>query len=163
VVIAIIGILAAIVLVSLSSARVKGRDARRVSDMHQIVNALNIYMAQNGNYPIVEVTECDTITNGSWIPGLSNLPKDPQKSTSACIIPYNTSGATNIAYPSTGYYYFSPTPGSRFYLMTRLEDSTNPYTVENSRSKSCGNKVYVDPAPGGEQYHVRTYVVQTCN
>ena len=40
VVVAIIGILASVVLVSLSSARSKGRDARRHSDVQQLKNAL---------------------------------------------------------------------------------------------------------------------------
>lgn len=52
VVIAIIGLLASIVLVSLNSAREKARDTKRLSDMHQIVLALNMYYDDhNGNYP----------------------------------------------------------------------------------------------------------------
>ena len=40
VVIAIIGVLASVVLASLNSARVKARDARRISDIKQIILAL---------------------------------------------------------------------------------------------------------------------------
>jgi prepilin-type N-terminal cleavage/methylation domain-containing protein len=47
VVIAIIGILASIVLVSVNGDRGKARDARRESDIHSIINALNLY----GSYP----------------------------------------------------------------------------------------------------------------
>lgn len=43
VVIAIIGILATIVLVSLTSARSKARDARRKTDMHQFAVAMELY------------------------------------------------------------------------------------------------------------------------
>lgn len=42
VVIAIIGILASIVLVSLTSARAKGRDARRVSDLKEISKLISL-------------------------------------------------------------------------------------------------------------------------
>jgi type II secretion system protein G len=51
VVIAIIGILSAVVLVSLNSARQKSRDARRLSDVRQIMTALEIYYNDNGAYP----------------------------------------------------------------------------------------------------------------
>ncbi|HYC80068.1 MAG TPA: type II secretion system protein [Candidatus Binatia bacterium] len=51
VVIAIIGILSAVVLVSLNSARAKSRDARRLSDLRQIMTALEIYYNDNGAYP----------------------------------------------------------------------------------------------------------------
>ena len=50
VVIAIIGILASVVLVSLNSARGKARDARRISDLHQIALALENYYDANQNY-----------------------------------------------------------------------------------------------------------------
>lgn len=53
VVIAIIGILASIVLASLNTARKKGRDARRISDMKQVQLALELYYDANGSqYPI---------------------------------------------------------------------------------------------------------------
>lgn len=50
-VVTIMGILAAIVLVSVSSARVKGRDAKRLSDMENFQGALEVYFAQTGHYP----------------------------------------------------------------------------------------------------------------
>lgn len=51
VVVAIIGLLATIVTVSLSSARKRAKDARRVADMGQIETALNLYFANVGHYP----------------------------------------------------------------------------------------------------------------
>jgi prepilin-type N-terminal cleavage/methylation domain-containing protein len=56
VVIAIIGILSAVVLVSLNSARAKSRDARRLSDLRQIMTALEIYYNDNGAYPDAATT-----------------------------------------------------------------------------------------------------------
>lgn len=52
VVIAIIGILASIVMVSLSSARAKSRDARRQADIKSIQLALALYYNDNGMYPL---------------------------------------------------------------------------------------------------------------
>jgi len=51
VVIAIIGILATIVLVSLSNARTKARDARRETDMHQFSVAMEMYYGADNNNP----------------------------------------------------------------------------------------------------------------
>ncbi|HUD03147.1 MAG TPA: hypothetical protein VMR46_04035, partial [Candidatus Paceibacterota bacterium] len=47
----IIGILASIIMVSLSSAQSKGRDAKRVADIRTIQLALEEYYNDNGNYP----------------------------------------------------------------------------------------------------------------
>jgi type II secretory pathway pseudopilin PulG len=51
VVIAIIGLLASIVLVSLNTAREKARDTRRLADLKQIQTALEMYYDDNGRYP----------------------------------------------------------------------------------------------------------------
>ncbi len=50
-VIAIIGMLASMMLVSLNQARLKGRDARRVSDMDAISKALELFVTDHGHYP----------------------------------------------------------------------------------------------------------------
>jgi type II secretion system protein G len=58
VVISIIGLLAAVALVSLNQARVKARDAKRKGDLTQLQKALELYAANNsGAYPS---------TGGSW-------------------------------------------------------------------------------------------------
>lgn len=51
VVVTIIGILASIVLVSLDSARVKARDARRLADVRQVALGLEFYIDQYRHYP----------------------------------------------------------------------------------------------------------------
>lgn len=51
VVISIIGLLSSVVLTSLGSARVKARDARRLSDLRQIILALELYYSDNDAYP----------------------------------------------------------------------------------------------------------------
>ncbi|MCX6731429.1 MAG: prepilin-type N-terminal cleavage/methylation domain-containing protein, partial [Candidatus Parcubacteria bacterium] len=54
VVISIIGLLSSIVLASLNSARAKARDAKRMSDLHQLQLALELYYNQYGQYPDVQ-------------------------------------------------------------------------------------------------------------
>jgi prepilin-type N-terminal cleavage/methylation domain-containing protein len=53
VVISIIGLLASVVLASVSSARAKARDASRVQEMKQIQTALDLYYADQKQYPNV--------------------------------------------------------------------------------------------------------------
>jgi len=51
VVIAIIGLLSSVVLASLNTARAKGRDAKRVSDLRQVQIALEFYYDSHNSYP----------------------------------------------------------------------------------------------------------------
>lgn len=51
VVIAIIGVLAAIILVSLNNARGKARDSRRISEVRQVQNALQLAYNDSNSYP----------------------------------------------------------------------------------------------------------------
>lgn len=78
VVIAIIGILSSVVLASLNSARQKGRDARRISDVKQIQLALELYYDANGTYPTGVYGT--TLTTPGYI---SAVPTDPSDNT-AC-------------------------------------------------------------------------------
>lgn len=51
VVIAIIGLLSTLAVVALNSARMKSRDARRLSDVKQIQTALELFYNDQGMYP----------------------------------------------------------------------------------------------------------------
>lgn len=51
VVIAIIGLLSTLAVVSLNSARLKARDARRMSDLKQISTAIELHMSETEVYP----------------------------------------------------------------------------------------------------------------
>jgi type II secretory pathway pseudopilin PulG len=98
VVISIISLLSSVVLSSLSSARAKARDAKRLFEIKQIQTALQLYASNNdGNYPstgslhnVYMDPGCAPHNSGgdvvgtqqNWIPGLvptyiSILPKDP--------------------------------------------------------------------------------------
>ncbi|MDD4900852.1 MAG: type II secretion system protein [Patescibacteria group bacterium] len=60
VVIAIIGLLSTLAVVALNNARMKSRDARRISDIKQIQTALELYYNDNNGYPA-------TVTSGGAI------------------------------------------------------------------------------------------------
>lgn len=51
-VIAIIGVIAAAALISMSTARARGRDARRVADVRAVMTALEFYQSDLGGYPV---------------------------------------------------------------------------------------------------------------
>lgn len=77
VVIAIIGILASIVLASLSTSRRKGRDARRLTDIKQIQLALELYYESSTprSYPPVNLwANLTGLVTGGYI---AKLPVDP--------------------------------------------------------------------------------------
>ncbi len=104
VVIAIIGILASIILASLSSARAKGRDAKRLSDIKQIQLALELFYDACGNYPLnIYVTTSNTCGSASSGIGLvangyiSAIPTDPSYSSVTC-----STGAERSCYSYVG-------------------------------------------------------------
>ncbi len=73
VVVAIIGLLSTLAVVALNSARLKSRDAKRVADIKQIQTALELYFADQNNYPTsttaVELGDANhkaLCSNGSW-------------------------------------------------------------------------------------------------
>lgn len=80
VVIAIIGMLSSAIMVAMTNAREKARDAKRKSDLQSLNTALNLYYDNNGQYP----GSSDT-TTGDWtsafktqlLPYTSSPPKDP--------------------------------------------------------------------------------------
>ncbi|MEX2411132.1 MAG: type II secretion system protein [Candidatus Paceibacterota bacterium] len=66
VVVAIIGILSSVILVGLNDARSRARDAKRISDIRQIQNGLELFYSDDQSYPrgLDEIEE--------------NIPNDPQ-------------------------------------------------------------------------------------
>ena len=86
VVISIIGMLSAIVLASMSSARVKANDTKRLADFRQIQTALELYYSTYGSYPgsnetWYDINPCSTsYTDFSAVMSttfLPQVPKDP--------------------------------------------------------------------------------------
>ncbi len=51
VVIAIVGLLSSLVLLGLGEARARARDAQRIANIRQLHNVLELYRADNGEYP----------------------------------------------------------------------------------------------------------------
>jgi len=136
VVIAIISLLSSVVLASLNSAREKARDSKRIQDLAQIKNALELYRADNGYYPIRDdawlhstSSSWDTTLGGSLELYLPKMPVDPVNNISS---PWGT-GHYSYAYGRTG------PLGESYNLVAQFEDK--------SHSLRCEVKDY--------QFHIR--------
>ena len=132
VVVAIIGILATVVVISYSGAQMKARDAKRISDLNTINSAIQIWYTSSGASNYLDgncnnqyYTASDPGLNSILVPTyLPAIPADPNA----------------LGYYNTDYTYFTPnhnnTAGScvpanlkytstYYYLLANLEDSTN--------------------------------------
>lgn len=98
VVIAIIGLLATIISASLSTAKAKGRDARRIADIKTIQTALDLYYQDNYRYPTNIYA-----SSGSLTPNyLAVVPTDPYTSTTAAACGTSPSTAGCYSYEVYG-------------------------------------------------------------
>lgn len=82
VVVAIIGLLASLILAALTSAQLDARDKRRVADVRQLENALQLYYTRYNTYPTeASGANGDVNTNAVFktllAPYLSGTPVDP--------------------------------------------------------------------------------------
>ena len=80
VVIAIIGLLSTLAVVALNNARMKARDAKRVSDIKQIQTALELYFNDASDYPTA-VTPGGTITYDNTTTYMAIVPTNPKPRT----------------------------------------------------------------------------------
>ncbi len=81
VVLAIIGIAAAVIALNVGAARERARDAKRVENVNQIDTAIALYLTENGTPPGDDGVEYIN-GNPAWIPGLApryirEVPSDP--------------------------------------------------------------------------------------
>ena len=123
VVVAIIAVLLGSVLVGLGPAQRQGRDTRRISDLRQTQNALELYYSKCGFYPgtancaatTIPTTWADlsTVLTGSGL-GVTQIPNDP-----------NT--AQNYVYGGDG---------SSYVLAADLEQSTSPALQSSPKGTS---------------------------
>jgi len=90
VVISIIGVLSTIAMTSLNAARIKARDAKRITEIEQIQKALEVYYSVHGYYPGYTNIgiRCNTTSGTSSLASLvtdgsfSVAPKDPLNTSS---------------------------------------------------------------------------------
>jgi type II secretion system protein G len=138
VVIAIIGLLASVVMASLNSARAKGRDAKRLSEVREMQKALELYYDANGYYPQTNwISSGDTTWQTSSFatalrPYLSQLPVDPTNTGGPAY-----GGGYVYSYYSSGYLAPGQTNQQWYMIVFRLENQTSPAQTTDG-AWSCG-------------------------
>ena len=134
VVIAIIGILSSIVLVSLTTARSKARDSRRIVDLKTIQLALAEYYSDNLKYPTgIHGTATGALNQTSVY--LATIPTDPNSSV-ACTTGTQTSCYIYAALIAPGANAVcSKNVIDRYQLGATLELSNNPALLSDADHK----------------------------
>ncbi len=109
--VAIIAVLSTVIVTMTNSARIKGRDGNRVSQIRQIRYALEQYRLVNGQYPqcLYVAAGCGTTLNGTTF--MKNVPVDPKTAA-----PYAYAGLATSAGGSTC---------TSYHLGSTLEDKNN--------------------------------------
>lgn len=85
VVVAVIGILSSVILLGLRSAQQGARDSKRISDVKQLQNGLELFLTACGKYPatiegLLNPAADGNCPGGASI-GINQLPKDPADAT----------------------------------------------------------------------------------
>lgn len=152
VVIAIIGILAGMVIVALSGAREKARDAQRKSDLRQLKSALELYRGDRQQYLVV--TGCVDVNDtgsafrtalaGGATPYIRTIPRDPRNAADAAAWPQD-------------YCYESDTAGDDYILWARIENGNDAEVTPPRVPTNLGEGLDATPPTG---YAPFAYFVQ---
>jgi len=140
VVVAIIGILATVVVVNLSSAQAKARDSKRVSDIQQINQAIQLEATNRGSDKYYD-SACngstwsiqDTALNTTLIPNyLPTMPNDPVYNTGSYNLNYVYYSPFSSRLTGTGGSCANPTYTSSWYYLWAGLDVANSSLANSS-------------------------------
>ncbi len=136
IVIAIIGLLTTIVLVSITSTRAKARDNRRMAELLTLAKSLEFYYSEQGQYPEsadwIKVEENATFTT-AMAPYISRTPEDPS---------YDSANEYSYQYTT------ETTGGLEYKVCATMETYENPYCL----SSVFGGNIVFDGGEGTEWF-----------
>ncbi len=154
VVIVVLGILAAIVTVSYSSAQATARDSRRTNDIGVLTKALEQYYADNGHYP--DPASSGSVINDNWYSSgdnswnlfkadlsniTTNVPSDPKNTSTS---PLSTGGYSYAYYTGS---YCGKTSGQWYLIVYRFEATTKTqFTDGTCTTNPLGETYYTGGA-----------------
>ncbi|MCX6754391.1 MAG: type II secretion system protein [Candidatus Nomurabacteria bacterium] len=132
IVVAIIGLLSAVIMIQLDKARMKSRDSQRKVDISKISMAIEQYITNNRSSPTVGGSMVANDADGSWSileselkPYISSLPKDPCGA--------GCSGASSSKWFVYNYITAGPHISSDYYLYAEnLESTSGPFKMGSS-------------------------------
>lgn len=137
VVIAIVGVLATIIVVSLSTTRIRARDARRASDLHQIQLALELFAdSNNQTYPAGDIY-ATAACGGGVACGLSSPDSCGLK---PCMNPLPLDPASPPGSGIKYWYTYTSTAANptRFHLGTNLEEPNSSLDQDTDCTDDAG-------------------------
>jgi prepilin-type N-terminal cleavage/methylation domain-containing protein len=155
VVIAIIGVLASIILVTLSGVRVKARDVKRLAELRSMRMAIELYISQTGKVPgssqqcfrSSSSTEWSTLATAL---GVQSLPVDPLNGTGDYKYVFFRSnygpGGCNVA-PECGWLMAKRENDNYLMIISFFKGGYTMDTVACSWTNGCWN-----PNCGGQSY-----------
>ena len=135
IVVAIIAILASVVLVGLGPTQQSGRDARRLSDLHEVQNALELYYNKCGYYP-------GTYTGAAPCAAFAAANGYNQGATKVVtVLTTSGIGVSTVPDDPTGgkhYLYAANAGGASYILATTLENANNPIFTSYTAPATAG-------------------------
>jgi prepilin-type N-terminal cleavage/methylation domain-containing protein len=149
VVVAIVGLLSSVFVIGLGGVRARGRDARRVADVKQVQNAIELYYAKCGHYPGGATGgACNTTNPTGWSDlstilttgaqlGIAKIPTDP--------------------IPPATYYYAVNATRQGYIIAAVLENDKDPGLQSSSVSSDTG---FTWSGPNPLCANATTYCVQ---
>ncbi len=143
VVIAIIGILSTLAIVALQNARQKARDAKRVSDIKQLVTAMELYYGDQTGYPAYSGN-----LGGATAATLSNTAAGFTASGSAGGTVYM--GKVPVP-PQSDTYAYTPTPSGCTNAGTTCISYSLAFTTENAAMSGLATGTAHTATPNGIQ------------
>lgn len=139
VVMAIMGLLIAVTASSFQTSRIKGKDAKRKSDLKQIQNALETYINDHGKYPPASVPTGGAIVacgaTGTSVCNFGSAFTDENGTVYMAQIP------TDPSNPTIQYIYLASTNQKQYQLFAFLENSYDT-SIATYTGKNCPNATY---------------------
>lgn len=143
VVISIIGLISSVIITSINSARVKGRDTERIAQVNQFMRALEVYYSTYGKYPcgdadcsLIQVRPFTSSSNvGQMLVSaraMAEIPTDPLYPSAPSATECNT----------TGYGYCYCSNGANSYVIT----------MNTEDDKGDSDRCFIDHGPSATTF-----------
>jgi type II secretion system protein G len=131
IVMAIMGLLIGVTASSFQTSRIKGKDAKRKSDLKQIANALEAYQNDHGKYPLSTAGVITACGSGISVCSYGSALTDENGTTYMAQIPAETNASSGQKYM-----YIVSSDQKKFQLFAYLENSQD--SDVKIYSQNCG-------------------------